>query len=97
MLSLVAGLTLAAGSYVFLTTVDPTYIDWVKERSVEQLDAFPDLSAEERAANEEQIAALTPGAYATQGLVGTMMLGFLLSLTLSAFLRMRVLRAQKGS
>lgn len=94
MLSLIAGLALAVGSYLFLTVVDPTYIDWVKERSREQLEAFPDLPVEERAAGEEQIAALTPGAYATQGLVGTLMIGFLLSLTLSAFLRMRVLRRQ---
>ncbi|MEM8929982.1 MAG: DUF4199 domain-containing protein [Acidobacteriota bacterium] len=91
-ISMVAGLVLAIGSYVFTTTVDPTYLDFIRERSLEQLSQM-DLPVEERAANEAQIAAINPSGYAMQGLFGTLVTGFLLSMTISAFLRMRVVRA----
>lgn len=91
MVSLIIGIVVATGSMVFMDAVDPSYLDWVKESSREQLQAL-ELEAEEEQAHEDRLAQLTPVGYAMQGLMGTLMTGLFLSLTLSAFLRIRVLR-----
>lgn len=90
-ISLIAGLVVAQGSWLFIQVVDPTYLEWIRERSLEALAASP-APAAEKAQQAEAIRATTPLGYATQGLMGTLFFGLLLSLTLAALLRIRVLR-----
>ncbi|MEM6794656.1 MAG: DUF4199 domain-containing protein [Acidobacteriota bacterium] len=91
MVSLIAGVVVAAGSLVFLEGIDPSYLDWIRESSRERLEAL-ELPAEELEIQEQRLDQLTAAGYAMQGLMGTLMTGFFLSLTLAAFLRMRVIR-----
>lgn len=92
MVSLFAGVVLAAGTHLFVTVVEPGYLDWLKASSLERL-AASELPAEEQAAHRGQIEQLTPLGYAVQTLISTLIAGFFLSLTLAAFLRMRTLRS----
>ena len=72
-------------------------LDWLRQSSLDALAAQAEMDAAERAAQEAAIAAITPARYAVQVLMGTLFTGFFLSLTLSALMRVRVLRTQSRS
>ena len=94
-ISMIAGLVVAQGSWLFIQVVDPTYLEWIQERSLEAV-AESGMTADEQAMQVEAIRGITPLRYATQGLMGTLFFGLLLSLTLAALLRIRVLRTQSA-
>ncbi|MEM1177257.1 MAG: DUF4199 domain-containing protein [Acidobacteriota bacterium] len=95
MVSLIVGVILGLGTQVFVTHVDPTYLDWVKETSLEQLDQMEEISEEEKARHREQVERLTLEGYAVETLKRTLVVGFFLSLTLAALFRMRAVQATK--
>ncbi len=92
LISFVAGLLTALGSYLFTTQVDPSYLGWVIEQTVTHLKTLELPPAE----LERQLADLptrvTPGGYALQGLVGVCITGFFLTLVFSALLRLRAMQ-----
>jgi len=92
MLSFVAGLFAAIGSYTFTTLIDPTYLGWIVERSIEYIKTLEMPEAqlqEEIAAMPSRVSAVS---YAIQGLIGVCMTGFFLSLVISALLRLRAMK-----
>lgn len=91
MVSLISGCVVAAGTLLFMEVQDPSYLDWIKERSLIQLASF-ELPPEESEAQRQQIVDLSARVYATRALVGTLISGFFLSLTIAAFMRIRMLR-----
>ncbi|MCG8457897.1 MAG: DUF4199 domain-containing protein [Holophagales bacterium] len=95
--SFVAGAVAAQGAWLFVGVVDPSYLDWLRQSSLDALAAQAEMDAAERSAQEAAIAAITPARYAVQVLMGTLFTGFFLSLTLSALMRVRVLRTQSRS
>ena len=92
MVSFVAGLTAAAGTFVFLEVVEPGYLDWVLDQTRQDIADWPD---DQRALAVEQLAATTPGVYASRGAVSYLVRGLLLSLLLAAVLRLRILRTDE--
>ena len=92
MVSLVAGVVLALGTHIFVTVVEPGHLEWLKQSSLERM-AEAEMSEEDKALHREQIEQLTPAAYSVQTLTSTLIAGFFLTITLAAFLRMRVLRS----
>jgi Protein of unknown function (DUF4199) len=92
LLSLIAGLLIALGSYLFAARVDPTYLDWLLEVSREQI-AAAGLPAEAAQNELERLQGFaTPRGYALQSLIGALSTGFVLTLLISVILRLRALR-----
>lgn len=88
-LSFVAGLTAAGATFFFLEVVEPGYLDWVVEQTRQDIADWPE---DRRAQAEEQLAATTPGVYASRGAMSYLLRGLMLSLLLAAVLRLRILR-----
>lgn len=91
-LSLVAGLCTAAGLLVFTTQVDKTHLAWVVEQSTEQAKTMGLSEAELQAHIASLPELVTPWSLAFQGLAGTCIVGFFLSLVIGALLRLRAVQ-----
>lgn len=91
-ISFLGGVVSAIGSYFFTTQVDPGHLAWVREKTAEQLREAglqgPELEEQLRLLPE----LITPGTYALQALRALLVVGFLLTLVISAFVRLRGLR-----
>jgi hypothetical protein len=89
LISFVGGAISALGAWIFTTRVDPSHLEWVKEQTAEHIRSSGRPAAE----IEDQLAQLathvTPDAYAAQSLFAVLAVGFLLSLVISALLRLR--------
>ena len=92
LISLVGALVSGLGTWIFVTFVDPTFFEWMRDQSAAQLAEFP-LSDEERAAQLELLSKATPTSFVIQGITSTLMRGFLLSLPIAALMRLRLTAA----
>lgn len=91
-LSFVAGIVTSIGSYIFTTQVDPSYLGWIVEQSLEHLKTLGLSEAELAAETAALPSRVTPASYAVQGLVGVCITGFFLSLVIGALLRLRAIQ-----
>lgn len=91
-LSFIAGVVTSIGSYIFTTQVDPTYLGWIVEQSLEHLKTLGLNEAELAAETAALPSRVTPASYAVQGLVGVCITGFFLTLVISALLRLRAIQ-----
>lgn len=95
LISLVGALVSGLGTWIFVTFVDPTFFDWIRERSMTQLAELP-LGEDEKAAQLEMLQQTTPVSFVVQGISSTLMRGFLLSLPLAALMRLRLSAASQA-
>lgn len=91
-LSFIAGVFTGIGSYIFTTGIDPSYLGWIVERSIEHLKTLELPPAELEAQIAAMPARVNPVSYAIQGLVGVCITGFVLSLVIAALLRIRAIQ-----
>lgn len=93
MTSLVAALSAASLTWLFLRGVDPTYLDWTLEQNRAQILEW-EVPDEERAAALERLAATDAATYASSSATRYLVWGFFLSLLFAALLRLRILRGR---
>lgn len=89
LISFVGGAISALGAWIFTTQVDPSHLDWVKEQTAQHILTSGRPAAEIEAQLGQLSSQATPGAYAAQSLFAVLAVGFLLSLVISALLRLR--------
>lgn len=91
MVSLIGALITGLGVWLFVSFVDPTFIDWLREQSLARLDQLG-LSEDQRSLQEAQIRSADKGNFVTQAVMAVLFRGFLFSLPLAALLRLRAAR-----
>jgi hypothetical protein len=89
LISFVGGALSAFGAWIFTSYVDPTHLEWVKEQTARHILESGRPAAEIEAQLGQLAGQATPGAYAAQSLFAVLVIGFLLSLVVSALLRLR--------
>ncbi|MEJ2003464.1 MAG: DUF4199 domain-containing protein, partial [Cyclobacteriaceae bacterium] len=71
--------------YIYMTTIDPTIIDQVKEQQMMELEEQGMSDAQIEQAMEITEGFMTPGMLALFGILFSAFIGFILSLIISAF------------
>lgn len=89
--TLVAALVSGLGNWIFMTEIDPGFLDWVKQQSVTQLSELP-LEEGQREIQLQAVEESTPGTFVVQGMIAVLIRGFLLTLPVAALIRLRRVR-----
>ena len=90
--TLIAAMVSGLGTWIFMTWIDPGFLDWVKEQSLAQLAELP-LDEEQRRTQLEAVQASTPSSFIVQGMIAVLIRGFLLTLPIAALIRLRRVRS----
>ncbi len=89
LISLLAGLVGAGGSFLFTEVTDPDYLPWLQEESFRRLEASPLPAAEKDLQRVRIEEGVRQPEYAFQSITGSMVFGLMLSFLLAILLRQR--------
>lgn len=94
-ISFLGGVISAISSWVFVTWVDPSHLEWVRAETVAQIQQSGLSGAELEQQLAQLPAQIPPAAYAIQALRALLIMGLFLSVVIAALLRLRGIQVEK--